>query len=195
MTQAPRSSEVTSIPLDSMKRMRALAHPLRMKLLAELRVTSPATVGALATQFGESAGSVSYHLKALAAGGFIERAAGVSEDRRETWWQARHDFTEFAGDSATATPEFRESNNQLRHQAVDVLAGELHTAIERERELTAEWVSAGGSSDIVTFLSPAELSEARDELMAVLSKWHSRSDRARTEARAAYLIGHAIVKP
>src|SRR5680860_809037 len=109
MSEIP--SAPSSIPLDSIKRMRALAHPLRMKLLGELRVTSPATVGMLAAHVGESAGSVSYHLKALAAGGFIEPTeSSASRDRRETWWQASHEFTEFSAVKEEASSEYHEAN-------------------------------------------------------------------------------------
>src|SRR5664279_5151118 len=185
----------SSIPLDSIKRMRALAHPLRMRLLSELRITSPATVGMLAADVGESAGTVSYHLKALASGGFIELAESASVDRRETWWCASHEFTELGASASEASPEIREANNQLRHQSIDILAAELHRAVERERELPTEWVEAAGSSDIATFLRANELAEATAELDAVLSKWHTRSDRSRADAQAVYLITHAIRRP
>lgn len=184
-----------SIPLNSIKRMRALAHPLRMKLLGELRVTSPATVGMLAADVGESAGTVSYHLKALASGGFIERAESASSDRRETWWRASHEFTELGSAAPESSPEYLEANNQLRHQSIDMLADELHRAVERERELPTGWVEAAGSSDVVTFLSATELAAARSEIETVLSKWHARSDRSRAEAKAVYLITHAIRRP
>lgn len=175
--------------------MRALAHPLRMKLLGELRVTSPATVGMLAAHVGESAGSVSYHLKALAAGGFIEPAESASGDRRETWWKASHEFTEFSAVKDEASSEYREANNQLRHQSIDIVADELHRAVERDRELSREWVEAASSSDIVAFLTASELAEAAAELTAILSKWHERSDRSRADAEAVYLISRAIKRP
>ncbi|WP_010205587.1 ArsR/SmtB family transcription factor [Salinibacterium sp. PAMC 21357] len=188
-------SAATSVPLDSITRMRALAHPLRMTLLAELRITSPATVGRLAVIVGESAGTVSYHLKALAAGGFIEPAVNASGDRRETWWRASHEFTGLSAAEPETSPEFRETTNQLRHQSFDILAAELHRAVERERELPEEWVKASGSSDVAAFLTAEELAAAAAELEAVLSKWHARSDRTRAEAQAVYLIAHAIRRP
>lgn len=192
---AAAASASTSIPLDSIKRMRALAHPLRMKLLAELRVTSPATVGMLAVVVGESAGTVSYHLKALAASGFIELADSASGDRRETWWSASHEFTELGAAAPETSPEFKEANNQLRHQSFDILAAELHKAVEREQELPEEWVKAAGSSDVAAFLTSRELAAAAGELEAVLSKWHARSDRTRADAQAVYLIAHAFRRP
>lgn len=195
MTENHDTQAARSIQLDSIQRMRALAHPLRMKLLAELRVSSPATVGMLAGEVGESAGTVSYHLKALAASGFIEPADRATNDRRETWWQASHEFTELGAAAPEASAEFTETNNQLRHQSVDVLATELHRSIERERELPAEWVQAAGSSDIATFLTAKELAEATAELEAVLSKWHTRSQRNRPDAEAVYLITHTLRRP
>ncbi|MGV8852170.1 MAG: winged helix-turn-helix domain-containing protein [Rhodoglobus sp.] len=195
MTNEKTPPASNSISLDSIKRMRALAHPLRMKLLAALRVTSPATVGMLASEMGESAGTVSYHLKALASSGFIELAESASGDRRETWWSASHGFTELGSAGPESSPEFREANNQLRHQSFDILAAELHRAVEHERELPEEWVAAAGSSDVATFLTSSELAAAANELEAVLSKWHARSNRTRADAHAVYLIAHAFRRP
>ncbi|WP_341953864.1 helix-turn-helix domain-containing protein [Salinibacterium sp. TMP30] len=195
MTEDRAASAASSILLDSIKRMRALAHPLRMKLLAELRITSPATVGMLAGEVGESAGTVSYHLKALASSGFIELVDNTSGDRRETWWRASHEFTELGAVEPGASPEFREANNQLRHQSIDILATEMHRAVERERELPAEWEGAAGASDVTAFLTATELATATAELEAVLSKWHECSDRTRADAQGVYLIAQAFRRP
>jgi len=67
------------------RQVRALAHPLRMRMLDSLR-DGPATASMLARDLGESSGATSYHLRAL------EAAELVLEDLsrrkgRERWWQ------------------------------------------------------------------------------------------------------------
>ena len=46
--------------------MRALAHPLRMRMVGLLRAEGPATASGLAERLGVSSGLTSYHLRALA---------------------------------------------------------------------------------------------------------------------------------
>ena len=56
------------------REMRALAHPLRLRLIGLLRVEGPATATALADTVGESPALVSYHLRQLDAYNFVEEA-------------------------------------------------------------------------------------------------------------------------
>ena len=74
--------------------LRALAHPLRVRLLGRLRIYGPATASQLATALGENSGATSYHLRELARYGLVvedtERNKG-----RERWWRAAHRSTYF----------------------------------------------------------------------------------------------------
>ncbi|MFD6666158.1 helix-turn-helix domain-containing protein, partial [Micromonospora chalcea] len=65
--------------------MRALAHPTRLRLLGELRLRGPQTVGMLSERTGEAVGSVSYHVGKLAEHGFVTEAPDLARDRRERW--------------------------------------------------------------------------------------------------------------
>ncbi len=71
-------------PLD-VGAVRALTHPLRLRLLDLLRFEGPSTATLLAGRVGESSGSTSYHLRQLARHGFIEEAARPGG--RERWWR------------------------------------------------------------------------------------------------------------
>ena len=74
-------------PETSRKQMRALAHPVRMRIL-ELLAQSPSTATHLAREMGESTGSTSYHLRALAKVDLIEEDTDRGSGR-ERWWQRR----------------------------------------------------------------------------------------------------------
>lgn len=65
--------------------IRALAHPLRLKLLDLLRFEGPSTATLLGQRLGESSGAASYHLRQLARYGFV--AEVPSEGKRERWWR------------------------------------------------------------------------------------------------------------
>lgn len=74
--------------------LRALAHPLRVRLLGRLRLHGPATASQLAAALNENSGATSYHLRELAKFGLVvedtERNRG-----RERWWRAGHRSTYF----------------------------------------------------------------------------------------------------
>jgi DNA-binding transcriptional ArsR family regulator len=72
--------------------LRALTHPLRLKLLGELRRHGPATASGLGARLGESSGATSYHLRELAKAGFVvdEPDRGTT---RERWWKSAHRST------------------------------------------------------------------------------------------------------
>ncbi|MEV4799268.1 winged helix-turn-helix domain-containing protein [Nonomuraea sp. NPDC049421] len=67
------------------KAMRALAHPLRIRLLELLAIEGPATAARLAELVAESPSNCSFHLRVLAKFGYIERAPGRS--RRDRPWR------------------------------------------------------------------------------------------------------------
>jgi DNA-binding transcriptional ArsR family regulator len=67
--------------------LKALANPLRQRILTRLAVDGPATSTTLARALGVTSGATSYNLRVLAQHGFVaevpERAQG-----RERWWRA-----------------------------------------------------------------------------------------------------------
>ncbi|WP_326689161.1 MULTISPECIES: helix-turn-helix domain-containing protein [unclassified Streptomyces] len=67
--------------------LKALAHPLRLKILRRLGTSGPATATTLAAVLGENTGTLSYHLRQLERGGFIEDDPDRSAGGRERWWR------------------------------------------------------------------------------------------------------------
>jgi DNA-binding transcriptional ArsR family regulator len=72
------------------EQLRALSHPLRLRMLEVLR-EGPATASALGRRLGESSGATSYHLRALAKAGVVEEDERGS--KRERWWRRVDSFT------------------------------------------------------------------------------------------------------
>lgn len=184
-----------SIALSGAKQMRALAHPLRLRILGELRIGGPRSVGGLSEVFDEAPGTLSYHLGKLAEFGFVEEAPELAADRRERWWRSAHEFTEVTPAAPDAPAAERQVSAAVRHQIVDVYSATLHGAIDAGERLPREWAEAAVSSDTVAFLTAAELADASAELEAVLAKWRARSDRDRDGTAAVQLIVHAVRRP
>lgn len=121
----PRSADL------DIDRLKALAHPLRLRILGALRISGPSTASRLADQLGESSGLTSYHLRTLAAAGFVEEDPdrGTGRDR---WWRAAHDLISFQSSDFDAT------------DAAPAAAWlESHVDRTREREV-ATWVAERG---------------------------------------------------
>lgn len=86
--------------------LRALAHPLRVRIFDILSQLGPQTASSLAEQLGESSGSTSYHLRALAKQDLIREVEGKGS-ARERWWERPHGSISMGDPSATRTPAGR----------------------------------------------------------------------------------------
>src|SRR5687768_17326223 len=82
--------------------LRALAHPLRVRIYDILSQYGPQTASTLAERLGESSGSTSYHLRALAKHDLI-REATERGTGRERWWERPVGGVSFANRDAMAT--------------------------------------------------------------------------------------------
>lgn len=149
--------------------LKALAHPLRSRLLGLLRLHGPSTATLLGEQVGESSGTTSYHLRQLADWGFVEDAGGLGTGR-ERWWRAVHRMTtwepaEFAGG------EGAEVADELEHRLVEQRGRLLAAWLEQREELGPAWRRAADLSDWALRLTPEQAAELAAELSAVVRRW------------------------
>jgi len=152
----------------------AMAHPLRRRLMDVLKVHGPATASSIAGRTGQTVANVSHHLRVLHSSGLVEEAPELARDRRERWWRLvstglRWSSSDFADDpSAAAVAEAAESLN-LDHHANLVRA--WLTAADEDR---ARWADTAFSTDKWLHLTPAELSELSQEVIALAKRWANR---------------------
>ena len=182
----------SSIDLHDAGAMRALAHPMRLRILGLLRVEGPQSVGALAQATGAASGSVSYHLSTLAKHGFVVPAPELERDGRERWWRAAHEMTSFRSEEFLDDPERREASEALRRTVLDAYHQELIAALDAEFGLEPEWVAASDSSDGGAQLTLDEFRELTAELDAVREKWWARGREPREGTRAVRWITHTF---
>jgi len=169
------------------RNLKALAHPLRVRLLGALREYGPATPSMLAERLGESSGSTSYHLRQLAAFGFVEEDPG-RPSRKERWWRAVHRVTRFderrlgeGGETALLGAEF------LRAVA-SAHASRLSDWIDGLPDSSGEWRYAGAVSDWSLSLTPDELRALAAELEAVIARYRRHDPEAPATAGAAMVV-------
>ncbi|MFE2325702.1 ArsR/SmtB family transcription factor [Streptomyces sp. NPDC059385] len=136
--------------------LRGLAHPLRIRMLAALRQDGPATASQLAERLGESSGATSYHLRQLAAHGFVEDAPEHGKGR-ERWWRAAHDGTQFDESLMyDGDPETRGAADAFLHEIATIHTQEMSTYLGDAHTWSREWRRASDLSDFTLHLTPEQ---------------------------------------
>ncbi|MFF0739743.1 ArsR/SmtB family transcription factor [Streptomyces sp. NPDC004111] len=158
--------------------LKALTHPLRIRLLGLLRQHGPATASELAVRTGESSASTSYHLRVLAKYAFVTEAE--HRDGRERRWRSVHAITSWSNSALGATSEGRAfmsfaHRRQLEHLQNTLVQNEADLA---EGRLGPQWVEPSGISDSFSRLTPASLTELRRAFEAKLAELTARDDGA-----------------
>jgi DNA-binding transcriptional ArsR family regulator len=150
--------------VDDLDSLKAVAHPLRMRLLGLLRSEGPSTASALGRALGESSGSTSYHLRQLERYGFV-----VDDEEqpsaRERRWRAAHDMTAFPAE-LWDTPGGREHVVAVRRRQLDSL-----------RRGLAAWTGAArgiGHSDYLLTLDTDDLEAMAAEIDEVVGRYAGR---------------------
>lgn len=134
--------------------LRGIAHPLRIQLLISLRREGPATASQLAARLGESSGATSYHLRQLAAHGFVEDAPGRGKGR-ERWWQSAHQGTRLDESLMNdPDPTVRGAVAVYLHEVATFHATEVSTWIGTQHEWPEEWTESSDLSDYTLRLTP-----------------------------------------
>ncbi|NGO80148.1 helix-turn-helix transcriptional regulator [Streptomyces sp. YC504] len=161
--------------------LKALGHPLRMKLFRAVYAARTATASQLAQTVNEAVSLVSYHLRTLAKHGLIEEAEGQGSDGRERWWKP-------AAQSLTISDEdfIDEPGKAAAHRSVTRLfqdqRAELYARyVDEKAAWGAEWRKAAFDSEYLPRLTAPELASLSKELDAVLRKY----DEAGRAAEAA----------
>jgi DNA-binding transcriptional ArsR family regulator len=158
------------VVLDS-RTIRGLAHPLRVKMLGLLRQAGPATATQLAVRLGQSSGSTSYHLRQLAAYGFVVEDDSHGEGR-ERWWKAAHRVTHF--DAASTDPEIAAAGEMYMRAIVRTYSEKMEAALDAAATAPQAWREASDMSDTMLWLTPDEAKSLHADLEAVLARYELR---------------------
>lgn len=155
----------------SAQRLRALAHPLRWKLLDVLSSEGEATATRCSQLLGESVASCAYHLGILGKYGYLERVPDVAG--RERPWREIDERQDLSPASA-------ELEDQLASEAafetfLDHEFEQMKARLRAQGTEPEEWVRASASGGSTMWVTADELAVIKDEMMALLLRHKERS--------------------
>lgn len=156
--------------------LRALSHPIRVRMLDLLNRDGPATASGLAERLGESSGLASWHLRKLAEHGLIEEDV----DRgtlRERWWRPAFDSYRLRIADFDGNPDLAMAVEvHLRTSLGQRYAAELQFVDELD-EWRGEWQGKFSFDEDGLSLTPDETVALDAEIRATIDRYR-RAPRA-----------------
>ncbi len=166
---------LTNKVVEDLDTLKAVSHPLRMRLLGALRRIGPSTASELARELGESSGSTSYHLRQLERFGFVsdddEQPSG-----RERRWKSLYDLTTYPAALA---------NLDGGREYLDVVRRRQEENLREGLERWTEHRPGIGHSDYLLQLDADDLEAMLRELESVIARY---ADRKGAEPIALHLL-------
>lgn len=173
--------------LNDARTLRALAHPLRIELIDLLTFRGPLTATQCAALVGESPSSCSFHLRTLAKYGFVEEAEGGT-GRQRPW---RVVTVGNRWNSGPETPPAERAAGETLSRLVRNRDSQLYEDyLARADEFEPEWTSAAVQSNFGGYLTPAELREIGDQLLAMWRPYMERIQATPSERPAGARLVH-----
>jgi predicted ArsR family transcriptional regulator len=158
------------IQLDS-RALRVLAHPLRARLLSELRLHGAANATELANRLDTNTGATSYHLRKLAEVKLVvETEQGTGKQR---FWAAAQDSHGWK-DTDTDDPDALAAASWLRQHYLQQFVDRAMRWEGVRQRWPAEWQDAAAGSDAIFELNAEQLGEMMDELYALAMKYREK---------------------
>jgi hypothetical protein len=169
--------------------LRALAHPLRIKLLGFIGISGTLTATQAAAGLHVTPAAASYHLRILARYGFIEDAGGASW--RERPWRLTDTGASFDWDDAADDP----ANRALSR----VIYAEWFEHLQRYQAQMGRYPKdvreASGGSEFVLFASPQEVTQVWQRIREIVEPFRQRLDPAHRPHGAAPMEVLVFVHP
>lgn len=163
-----KSVRDNQVELTDPRALRALAHPMRLKLITLLRTVGPLTATRAAERTGESAGTCSFHFRQLAKWGLVEETgAGKGRERP---WRATTAITTWS--ALGSDPEGVVAAQFLSRVLAEHYFRELLNWHERKASEPEEWKNASQTGDVILRLNSDELQQLNRDLRSVLEQWN-----------------------
>lgn len=153
--------------------LRTLAHPLRSRILAELRVHGRATASDLARALDTHTGATSYHLRQLEAVGLVEDT-GTGSGRRRVWEAVEEDAALVTAGADPDEDVDEDDAHAVDWLALDYLAhfgDRARSWLTEQRAWDPVWQEVCGLEDHTVQVTAEQATALRAELLEVLERY------------------------
>ncbi|SRR5690625_1315177 len=158
--------------IDDPERIRAVAHPLRLRLLDLLKDHGELTATECAEATGESVASCSFHLRMLEKYGFIERA---EQRGREKPWKLVGSGSYATGIDADV-PGSLQATVELARLTFAQRSQGLWEAMQRLDREPQEWLDATRLMNFAVWATAEEATEIGEAILALFERFEDRDD-------------------
>jgi DNA-binding transcriptional ArsR family regulator len=159
---------------------KAMANPLRQRMLRELELLGEATSTVLAERLGVTTGGTSYNLRILAKHGLVEEVPERARGRERWWRHVRRDVRfDRRGEQ---DPEMRSTIDDLQRLwlAEDL---EMFARFDAVRHELGVWSDAAPFSRGSIQVTPGELAAFFEDYLTLLKKYQRPANRIPDGAR------------
>ena len=148
-----------------------LAHPMRSRLLDELRLSGPATATTLAVVLQTNSGATSYHLRKLAQVALVVDS-GEGRGRQRLWSASTQSRPrdEGTGDEADDA-DAQAAITWLARDYLNLFSDRAERWLETQDRWPAPWREQVGLSDHLVQVTAEQLSALRTDLAEVLERY------------------------
>jgi DNA-binding transcriptional ArsR family regulator len=148
--------------------VKMLAHPLRARLLSELRVNGAATATQLAERLTTNTGATSYHLRKLAEVKLVvETGEGTGKER---FWAAAQRSHGWADADVANDPDALAAAGWLREHYWAYMSEKVARWEDARQRWPVAWRDAAGMHDMLLELSVSQLRALTSEIGEVLRR-------------------------
>jgi hypothetical protein len=156
------------VPTDP-QAMRALAHPVRMKLLGLLPHAGTLTATQASEALGESPANCAFHLRTLAKYGFVEEAGG-GRGRERPWRRA---YASIGVNAFGDDPAYDEAATAFVQLAWNQMMTEAGQAMLARSSWPRPWPELP-AAEVTTYLTSDEVAQFNAEFSELLDRYGSR---------------------
>jgi DNA-binding transcriptional ArsR family regulator len=174
--------------------LRVLAHPVRARVLAEVRAQGAATATSVAAALATNTGATSYHLRRLADAEMIEEAGGGT-GRSRVWRVTVSPPRPPEPTPGPADPDEAAISQWLARDYVEHFAGKAQAWITSSGGWPPRWQAGCGLADHLVLITDEQLSALRGELDEVLARYRRAGAGNPTAKRVAVYLCPLPVDP
>jgi DNA-binding transcriptional ArsR family regulator len=181
----PRKPSTQPTQISDPRMLRAVAHPVRNRILDELGAGGPMRAADLAERLRIPANQASFHLRQLAKYDLVVEAPEAARDKRDRVWKAVHEGgTTVNLDKLAEEPGGKAAVAVFRRQ----WWAQAHDAVDRAERPERQKDSMVAVSNGGLRLTKAEARKLSEDLSEVYEKWRIKGRSSGKTARTYELL-------